>query len=171
MQTQGEQRVSAGESCGSLGTLPSEKGFNQQLLTGRARRKNERFVHSTDFSHSLGHADNSPDPLPCLMAQIGLLPPATHSPGRESPTNIFISLCCDPEACDHQEIPQAHQRGGGLSLPSQPVLGLARHFGLRGSCPGGDMEFLDQSGPVLPGSREFSELSASLGAAVTRAAV
>lgn len=113
MQTQGEQRVSAGESCGSLGTLPSEKGFNQQLLTGRARRKNERFVHSTDFSHSLGHADNSPDPLPCLMAQIGLLPPATHSPGRESPRNIFISLCCDPEACDHQEIPQAHQRCWG----------------------------------------------------------
>lgn len=63
----GESReVSAEESCRSLVTLPSEKGFNQQLLIGRARRKNERFVRSADFSRSLGHADNSPDHLPPL---------------------------------------------------------------------------------------------------------
>lgn len=109
-------------------------------------------------------------------------------PRASARKNIFISLCCSDSVAiqrfwDDREIPPAHQRcgDGGVStalprpcqpLPSQPVLGLVRQFGLHGSCPGGDSEFSDQRScqrSVLPESGELSisQLRASLPAAGT----
>lgn len=51
--TEGAERSLPGKACRSLVTLPSEKGFNQQLQIRRARRKNECMVRNTDFSRSL----------------------------------------------------------------------------------------------------------------------
>lgn len=47
--TEGAERSLPGKVCRSLVTLPSEKGFNQQLQICRTRRKNECIVHSIDF--------------------------------------------------------------------------------------------------------------------------